>query len=135
MSIYKIIDGVYKGPEHIEGVLDLRGDQVTSLGNLKYVGGYLDLRRTPIKDLGNLESVGEWLDLKGSQVTSLGNLESVGGRLYIQGTDVRDFEEYKEEADTFLKEIRYEDYPLHMNHENLMIRTKINNYLETGVAS
>jgi hypothetical protein len=113
MSIYKIIDGVYKGPEVFEGSLDLQDSKVTSLGNLKYIEKSLFLEDSKVRDLGNLKYV--------------------GGSLYLpDGTLVKDFESYKEEAEAFLKEIKPLDYPLHMNHENWIVRSKINKFLETG---
>jgi hypothetical protein len=172
MSTYEIVDGVYKGPEVLDGWLDLRGTQVTDLENLKTVRGTLDidgtqvsslgklenvgeslyLKDTQVTSLGNLVFVGEWLDLEGTQVSSLGNLETVGANLSLRGTKVRDlgkledvgdctflpdgteigdFKLYKKEAEEFLKETKQEDYPLHMNHENWIVKTRINNYLET----
>jgi len=116
--------------------VNLDGTQIKSLGCLTYIRGYLSLSGTQVLSLENLEYVGIHLFLGGSQVRDLGNLDYVGGKIYTtDGTFIEDFRSHKKEADTYLKEIRYEDYPLHMNHKNLMIRTKINNYLETGVAS
>jgi len=156
MSTYEIVDGVYKGPEVFEGYLDLRnsqvtdlgclkevgrslylqGTQITSLGNLKSVGGYLDLSGTKVKDLGNLKSVGGNLYLGDSQIKDLGDLKSVVGYLFLpDSTNIKDFKSYKEEAEDFLNTTKYKDYPLHMNHKNWIVRSEINKYLETGVAS
>jgi hypothetical protein len=174
MITYEIIDGVYKGPEHFEGWLDLRGTQVKDLeclesvgrwldlsgtkvkdlGSLESVGGDLDLRGTPINDLGSLEDVGDALSLQGTSLVSLGNLKHVGDNLNLfrskvvslgcledvggwlslpDGTEVENFKSYKKEADKFLKETPIEDYPLHMNHENWIVKTKVSKFLETGV--
>jgi len=126
---YKIIDGVYKGPEHYEGDVDLYGIQVKDLGCLKSVGGDLDLEGSQVTDLGCLKSVGRYLDLRNSQITSLGNLKTVGRSLYLpDGTQVENFEAYKEEAE----QLTVEDYPLHMNSKNWIVRSKVNKFLETG---
>jgi len=81
---FKIIDGVYTGPENWEGDLDLSTeDTLASLGCLKTVTDFLIIRDNKrITSLGSLQSVGGWLDL--SQCTNLltlGELESVGGFL------------------------------------------------------
>jgi len=133
MSTYEIIDGVYKGPEVFEGDLDLRYTQVKDLGNLKEVGRSLYLKGSQVKDLGNLKTVGVNLYLRDTQIISLGCLKSVVGCLYLpDSTKIENFKSYKKEAETFLKEIKPLDYPLHMNHENWIIRTRIDKYLETG---
>ena len=75
-------------PYEIIGDLDLRGTEITSLGNLTSVDGYLDLQRTPITSLGNLTSVGGYLSLYGTPITSLGNLTSVGGDLFLRGAPI-----------------------------------------------
>jgi hypothetical protein len=56
-----------------------------SLGELRSVGGYLNLMDCKnLQSLGNLESVGGYLNLvKCQNLQSLGNLESVGGDLYL----------------------------------------------------
>jgi len=107
---FKILDGVYTGPEHWEGELDLRGyketlvslgnlkeverhlylngcTSLTTLGKLKTVRGYLDIRGcTGLTTLGNIKTVGWSLDLEGcSSLKTLGNLETVGGWLDIRG--------------------------------------------------
>jgi len=83
-----------------------------------------------------LKSVGRCLYLKGSQITSLGSLKTVGGSLFLHdSTKIENFKSYKKEAEDFLNTTKYKDYPLHMNHENWIIRTRIDKYLETGVAS
>jgi hypothetical protein len=86
---FKIVDGVYVGPEVWGGALDLRGDKetLTSLGSLTKVGDYLDLRDcTSLTSLGSLIKVGGLLDLGCTSLTSLGgSLKEVGGWLYLNG--------------------------------------------------
>lgn len=65
---YKIVNGVFKGPEVFKGDLKLEGTSVTSLGmqnlnldslsNLKSVRGFLFLTNSYIDDVSSLEEVG-----------------------------------------------------------------------------
>jgi len=84
---FKIIDGVYSGPEVWEGGLDFRyyKDTLTSLGLLTEVGGGLDLEGcTNLVSLGSLKEVGAGLDLDGcTSLTSLGSLKEVAGCVYL----------------------------------------------------
>jgi len=86
---FKIVNGVYTGPEHWKGVLYLRGykETLTSLGNLETVGWSIDLEGcSSLTNLGNLETVGGWLDLEGcSSLTTLGNLKTVRWWLELRG--------------------------------------------------
>jgi hypothetical protein len=107
---FKIIDGVYVGPEVYPGGLDLRPYQdtlislgcltevrcdlhlegctsLTSLGPLTKVGGWLYLYGcTRLVSLGSLKEVGYRLDLEGcTSLTSSGSLTTVGGWLDIKG--------------------------------------------------
>jgi hypothetical protein len=133
VSTYEIVDGVYEGPERLAAYLDLINTQIKDLGNLKTAEGSLWLQDSPIKDLGNLKYVKKNLGLRGTKVKDLGILKSVGKLLYLpDGTLVEDFKAYKKEAEQILKGLTVEDYPLHMNHENWLVRTKINRYLEAG---
>ena len=75
-------------PYEIIGDLDLRGTEITSLGNLTSVGGDLYLVGTPITSLGNLTSVGGNLYSRETPITSLGNLTSVGGYLDLRETPI-----------------------------------------------
>jgi hypothetical protein len=70
----------------VDGDLDLRGTDISSLGSLTSVSGCLDLSYTDISSLGNLTSVGSYLDLRGTNISSLGNLVSVDGDLYLRNT-------------------------------------------------
>jgi len=68
---------------------DLLQRYIEKKGNPKYsIEGVLNLHGTPIKSLGNLQSVGGYLDLHGTPIKSLGNLQSVGGDLYLRGTQI-----------------------------------------------
>jgi hypothetical protein len=132
MSAYEIVDGVYKGPEPLREDLLLACCEVKDLGNLRSVVGNLSLENTGVVSLGLLEYVDGWLDISGTKIRSLAGLDYVGDTLYLpDGTEVRHFESYKEEAKLFLEEVKIVDYPLHMNHENFIVRSEINNYLET----
>jgi hypothetical protein len=71
----------------VDGYLFLDNSQITSLGNLEYVGNNLYLEGSQITSLGNLEYVGGSLWLEDSQITSLGNLEYVGN-LWLQNTPI-----------------------------------------------
>jgi hypothetical protein len=86
---FKIIDGVYEGPKHWKGFLDLRGykDILTSLGNLETVEGWLDLEGcSNLKTLGDLKEVGGGLYLIGCiKLNTLGNLKAVDGSLFLRG--------------------------------------------------
>jgi len=107
---FKIVDGVYTGPENWRGELDLRGykETLVSLGSLETVGWGVDLEGcsnlktlgklkevegslflrgcTSLTTLGKLKTVGGWLDLEGcSNLKTLGNLESVGWWLNLTG--------------------------------------------------
>jgi hypothetical protein len=151
---YDIIDGVYKGPEVLDECINLTGDKVSSLGVLKKVKGNVYLNRTSsIKSLDNLECVmgsvyattpalkclgrlstvkGE-LDISGTNITYLDDSLSVGNILYLpDDRSVLNLEWYRSEALLFFKSIPKEDYPLHMNHENWIVRSKVNRFLETG---
>ena len=82
--------------ESVGGELDLRYcEELSDLGNLKYVGEGLDLTETPIKSLGVLKSVGGYLDLSHTQITSLGDLEEVDGDLYLNNTSIESFGKLK----------------------------------------
>ena len=67
---YEIVDGVYKGPSHYEGTLNLYRTPITSLGCLKSVKGTLYLSNTPITSLGNLKSVKGNLFLQNTPITT-----------------------------------------------------------------
>jgi len=85
---FEIVNGVYIGPEHWEGDLDLREyrDTITSLGNLEKVEGLLLEGCSSLTNLGNLETVGLWVGLRGcSSLTTLGDLETVGDFLDLEG--------------------------------------------------
>ena len=75
--------------EYVGGSFYLLNTKITSLGNLKFVRGDLDLSNTKITSLGNLESVGGWIDLYNCKnLTSLGNLKYVGGYLDLDNTKI-----------------------------------------------
>jgi hypothetical protein len=86
---FKIIDGVYVGPEVWEGYLDLREyrDTLTSLGDLKEAGGSLYLNGcTHLVSLGSLKKVGGSLYLIGcTSLVSLGSLKEVGDWAHYEG--------------------------------------------------
>jgi hypothetical protein len=86
---FKIINGVYSGPEVWEGNLDLHGykETLTSLGSLTKVGNRLDLEGcTSLVSLGSLTEVRFWLDLEGCTcLVSLGALTTVGGCVFLGG--------------------------------------------------
>jgi hypothetical protein len=150
---YRIINGVYAGPKHFKGNLSLKGSALSSLGCLEVLEGSLSLPNPSLENLGNLIRVDGNLDLEGTLIKDLGNLRKVGGMLDLRFTAVKDFgnlksaastvvlpdgqwihhfDTYKEEANRFLRIIRTEDYPVHMNHENWIVRSKVNKFLETG---
>ena len=62
---YEIIDGKI----NINGYLDLRGTNITSLPNGLTVGGSLYLEGTNITSLPNGLTVGGYLDLRGTNIT------------------------------------------------------------------
>jgi hypothetical protein len=86
---FKIVDGIYKGPDVWEGSLDLRPykDTLTSLGDLKKVeSSFWLMDCTRLTSLGSLKEVGGWLSLFGcTSLTSLGDLKEVRGWLAING--------------------------------------------------
>ena len=88
--------GVYQGPKHWKGFLDLRGcTSLVSLGELKTVNGWLDLEGcTSLVSLGKLETASYWLDLRGcTSLASLGELETVNDSLYINEVEYKDLKE------------------------------------------
>jgi hypothetical protein len=70
----------------VKGYLNLYGNDLKYLGELKYVGGDLNLRGTSVESLNNLERVEGDLDLFNSSVKDLGNLKYVGKDLDISLT-------------------------------------------------
>ena len=150
---YKIINGVYKGPEHYKGHLSLRNTQVTSLGNLESVGGFLNLGNTQVTSLGNLESVGGFLnlyntsindlgnnlrrvrgflDLRNTPIKDLGNLKFMGGDLCFSNDEIYTWKEYQGLIKAF-EQIPYEDLPLYLNDKRAPIRILVNQKLKDGV--
>ena len=105
---YKIVDGVYKGPEvyvgdlsltgsgvkdlgflrHVKGFLSLYATEIVSLGKLKYVDGGLEVRETPIEDVGDLEKVLGNFILCDTKITDLGGLHYVGQSIDLRGTTI-----------------------------------------------
>lgn len=76
---------------HHNGILNLEGVNITSLGNLKSVGGYLALSHTGMTSLDNIEHVGSVLILNETNLTNLGKLERVDGDVYCNvGTTTYD---------------------------------------------
>ena len=69
----------------MNGDIDLRKSDITTLGGLVEVGGWLDLFGCEnLQSLGKLRSVGGYLYLYNCKnIQSLGNLRSVGGQLYL----------------------------------------------------
>ena len=121
----------------VGGDLDLMGTSIKSLGRLGAVGGYLDIGKTDVKSLGNLRSLYRDLYLSSdSKIFSLGKLANVSPdtSMYI-GDHKENYQELSKKVSTFLKETPLEDYPIHMNHENLIIRNMVMEHLESGVAS
>jgi len=84
---FKIVNGVYEGPEHWKGSLDLRRckETLTSLGDLEKVESFLDLEGcTSLTTLGELKIVGGRLDLRYcTNLITLGNLETVKKAVYL----------------------------------------------------
>ena len=88
---YMDFDRIFEHIVEIDGNLDLRKSTIKSLGNLEYVGGELDLRYCEeLSDLGNLRYVGEGLFLNKTNITSLKNLEYVGHYLSLSETPLAD---------------------------------------------
>jgi len=126
-------DIVSLGNLKTSGSVIMSGVAVKSLGHLKNVDGDLHLEKTKITSLGNLEYVDGSLFLEDSLVRDLGNLNFVGGSIYFpDGSWTPYFERYRKEAESFLKGIKYEDYPLYMNHENWLVSNKVLSALERG---
>jgi len=77
----------------MNGDIDLRKSDITTLGGLVEVGGWLDLFGCEnLQSLGKLRSVGVWLNLYNCRnLQSLGELESVGGDLFIHYTKVQQY--------------------------------------------
>jgi hypothetical protein len=126
-------DIVSLGNLKTSGSVVMNGVGVKSLGHLKNVDGDLYLEKTEITSLGNLEYVDGSLFLEDSLVRDLGNLNFVGGSIYFpDGSWTPYFERYRKEADEALKGISVDNYPLYMNHENWLVRTKVSKFLETG---
>lgn len=64
-------------PTHVNDRLDFLYANITSLGNLKWVGGWLDIEGTNVTSLGNLEYVIAHLNIRKTKINSLGNLRNV----------------------------------------------------------
>ncbi len=65
--------------EYIGGYANFIGSKITSLGNLEYIGGYANFRNSKITNLGKLKRIGGDADFRNSNITNLGNLEYIGG--------------------------------------------------------
>jgi hypothetical protein len=93
---YMDFDRIFEHIVEIDGNLDLRKSTIKSLGNLESVGGELDLRYCEeLSDLGNLRYVGEGLALNNTNITSLNNLEYVGNYLVVSETPIKDLSKLK----------------------------------------
>ena len=104
MCSYKIVDGVYVGPEVYRGSLWLRGPGVTSLGSLREVGDSLDLRGTGVTDLGKLSKVGRYVLTGPGNYYELPKLQDLVKE--IVGYSVSDLvERLPVEEDPFLKRV------------------------------
>jgi hypothetical protein len=66
------------------GDVDLRGQNIKSLGNLMVVYGKLILDEEPVEDLGRLVEVRGFFDLHKTQITDLGMLKKVDGDLDLR---------------------------------------------------
>jgi hypothetical protein len=93
---YMDFDSIFEHIVEIDGNLDLRRNKIKSLGNLEYVSGEIDLRYCEeLSDLGNLKYVGEGLALNNTNITSLNNLEYVGDYLSLSETPIKDLSKLK----------------------------------------
>jgi len=105
---------LFENVKHIEGTADLQetslkslknlesigsnlylGENVTSLGNLEYVGGIASLSNSKIETLNKLARVERGLFLSSSNVKDLGQLEYVGEELQIDNTKIKDLRNLK----------------------------------------
>jgi len=69
----------------IEGSLTLpENEQLTSLGNLEYVGGDISLNGTEISTLGKLTHIGGSLDARGSALQDIRSLRELGGYIVMK---------------------------------------------------
>ena len=57
---------------------DFRGSQVADLGNLEYIGGCAYFGESKITQLGKLKDIGLDVNFRHSQITDLGDLEHIG---------------------------------------------------------
>lgn len=110
--LYEFVDGVYQGPKHYPGTLNIRfksfksfGDLRSTegdlylycsyfsgtLGNIEYIGGDLNLNSSFVTSLGKLKEVEGDVTLKDVKtMKSLGNLERIGGSLDAEFSDLSD---------------------------------------------
>ena len=94
---YKLVKGIPLSEDEltINGNLDLRLTDITTLPDNLKVGGSLELRYTKITTLPDNLHVGGYLDLENTKITSLPNNLKVGDDLYIRNTPLS--EKYSEE--------------------------------------
>jgi len=105
-----------------KGHLDLAGTPLKILPpNLTRVEDYLDLGNSQITSLGNLEYVGNNLYLEGSQITSLGNLEYVGGSFHANNTPITSLDNLK----TVVWILNLQDTPISETHTQEQIRKQV----------
>ena len=70
---------------YVDGNLDLRNSDITSLGNLIRVEGFLDLEETNIKSLGNLKYVGGYLHLVNTPLSKITTHEEIISKVGVEG--------------------------------------------------
>ena len=133
-------DDAYGGFERFYGDLDLSGTGIKSLGTLKEIhyrvaDNEIDeignlLLSDEVEDLGMLDTMDGYLHIrKGSRLRSLNNLSRCQGIFFENSASVQLLEVKKELSD--FEKVPKIDYPLHINHKNLIIRNIVNHYLET----
>jgi len=80
---------------NVEGTLDLRDTEITSLPDNLTVKGDLDLKKTKISSLPDNLKVGGFLNLRDTKISFLPDNLTVGGSLYLKNTPLVD--KYSEE--------------------------------------
>jgi hypothetical protein len=127
----QVVDGVYKGPKVFEGDLHLGYTRIKNLGDLEHVTGYLNFWSSQVSSIGKVKYVDGFLLLDNTKIKSLGNLERVNDGIHLYG-EAYSLEEFAITINKFKSNTSLEDYPLHLNHDNIIVRNIVKDYLESG---
>jgi hypothetical protein len=124
--------------EKVDGDLDLTGVSFKDTGQVKEVTGCLDICESSIESLTNVETLGRLKMSVSTRLKTFSNVKNIGELWVLDGNTVVLILDTDSKVRDVLKEIEdfeslpLSEYPMYMNHENIIIRNRVKLCLETG---